>query len=98
MSRKKTTVREKTIEKLPPEMIVPEVDYDVELDIPQKALFRIAEAAAQLRRSESTIRLWMAHHIIKYEHIVGERLVPRSEIIRLRIGGQIKAANKDAMK
>ena len=71
--------------------------HDIESSIPEKPLFGVEEAAFQLDKEVGTIRMWKDHGKIKFEKIVGSIKIPRSEIVRIRIEGRLKAVNRDAV-
>ena len=65
---------------------LPEASVNTENDtIPVKLVpFRINEAATQLGVTEPTIRLWLAHGILKSEKYNGETRVLRESILNCR--------------
>lgn len=68
------------------EMIEELIRY-IELDLPDKRMFRIPEVAKYFNVNDRTIRMWMKDRKIKYEKIGGSIRISRQAILDFRLKG-----------
>ena len=63
-------------------------DYDGRLDLPDKKLLRVYEAAEYFGVHERTIRLWIDHGKLIAEKPAGIIFIPRESILKFRLSSQ----------